>query len=161
MREGFDMKMLLRAVSPLVVSLALLLLGSVLFAGCSRQASEPVAASSEVKWVHDLEAGLKQAADEDKPLMVDFYTEWCGWCGRLDEETYADRRVQEKMKHFVAVKVDAEKNEAARRKYRVDGFPTILFLNARGEEIHRVPGFAPPGPFLSEMDKALAKAKKS
>jgi thioredoxin-related protein len=43
------------------------------------------------------------------------------------------------------------------RKYGVDGFPTILFLNARGQEIHRVVGFEPAAKFLNDMQIALSR----
>ena len=155
------MKMLVRVIGWAVIPFAVLGLGTALLAGCSEWAPASDATSDEVKWVTSLEEGLKQAAEQNKPLMVDFYTDWCGWCKELDRQTYSDARVQEKAKQFVSVKVDAEADAADRRKYGVDGFPTIIFLSSGGTEIHRVPGFAPPDPFLKEMDKALAKAKKS
>jgi thiol:disulfide interchange protein len=155
------MKILVRAIGWAVIPFAVLGLATALLAGCSERAPASDTANNGVQWVTSLEEGLKQAAEQDKPLMVDFYTDWCGWCKELDRQTYSDARVQDKAKQFVSVKVDAEADATNRRKYGVDGFPTIIFLDSAGTEIHRVPGFAPPDPFLKEMDKALAKAEKS
>ncbi len=151
------MKVLIGAFGLVAVLLVTLSLGSALFAGCSKGSS--ASTSNEIAWVYNLDEGLKKAAEQGKPAMVDFYTDWCGWCKKLDEDTYADASVKTKASRFVAVKIDADRDEASRRKYGVEGFPTIVFLNAKGKEIHRVPGFAPPDAFLKEMDKALSKAK--
>jgi thiol:disulfide interchange protein DsbD len=112
-------------------------------------------------WVKSLSAGLKRAAAEKKPVLIDFYTEWCGWCRRLDQETYTDPRVRAKARQFVCVKIDAETDSDTASRYRVDGFPTIVFTDAAAKEIHRVTGFAPPEEFLKEMAKALAAKKPS
>jgi len=152
------MKTLVRMSGLLAVLLVTSALGPALFAGCSKGSSAP--ASNEIAWIHNLDDGLKKAAEEGKPVMVDFYTEWCGWCKKLDEDTYSNARVKAKAAEFVAVKVDAEQHQASASKYGVEGFPTIVFTDAKGKEIHRVTGFAPPEPFLSEMGKALRKAKQ-
>jgi len=108
---------------------------------------------------HEHGRGAKAAAAEGKPMMVDFYTDWCGWCKTLDEETYSDAKVIAKSKEFVCVKVDAEKDKGSAEKYDVTGFPTILFLDSSGTKIHETVGYAPADEFLGEMDTALGKAK--
>ncbi len=151
------MKTLVRVFGLGCVLLVASALGPALFAGCSKGSS--ASPSDEIAWVYRLDEGLKMAAEQGKPVMVDFYTDWCGWCKKLDEDTYSNARVKAKALRFVAVKVDADRDEASRRRYGVEGFPTIVFLDAQGKEVHRVPGFAPPGAFLKEMDRALSKAK--
>jgi len=155
------MKTLVRVAGFAVAPAIGLALAAAAVSGCAKEGSASAATGGEVAWVHNLEDGLKQAAEQGKPVMVDFYTDWCGWCKKLDEDTYSDARVQEKARRFVAVKVDADKDEVNRGKYGVEGFPTILFLSPNGKEIHRVPGFAPPEAFLKEMDRALQRAAKS
>jgi thiol:disulfide interchange protein len=147
--------------------------GAALVGGCSRASttSEVEAVEQEevgqvveegqedgIAWVYDLDRGLEMAAEQGKPVMVDVYSDWCGWCKTLDEETYSDAQVQAKASRFVPVKVDAGRDETVYRKYGVEGLPTILFLNAKGEEIDRVLGFAPPEAFLEQMNRALSKA---
>jgi thiol:disulfide interchange protein len=88
--------------------------------------------------------------------MVDFYTDWCKWCDVMDEKTFADARVQAEVGRVIPVKLDAEREgRDAARRYRVQGFPTILFLDAEGREVGRIPGFMPAAPFLEELGDVL------
>jgi thiol:disulfide interchange protein len=129
--------------------------------GCSRTAGSGAAVSgrSAVAWEKDLGVALSRADSEGKVVMVDFYTGWCGWCKKLDETTLADPAVQSTLKRLVAVKLDAERGgRAAAERYGVDGFPTVIFLNAKGVEVARIPGYLPPGEFLEELNDILSKA---
>ena len=116
----------------------------------------------EIEWVL-YDEGLEAAKNQNKPVMVDFYFDGCVWCDELEKNTYSDTRVIQKAKSFVCVKVDAyEQNEydggELTEQYNVDGFPTIVFLNPNGNEIKRIEGYAAPGPFLEDMDYALANS---
>jgi len=125
---------------------------------CAQHSGAP-ASAGKVAWERDLGSALARAGSEDKVVMVDFYTDWCGWCKRLDETTYADADVQAALGGVVAVKLDAEKEgvrEASR--YRVAGYPTILFLAADGREVGRIGGYLPPQPFLEELRDILGRA---
>lgn len=128
--------------------------------GCGRT-DRRVAASgaSSIAWEKDLAGALARAGAEDKVVMVDFYTDWCRWCQVMDEKTFSNAAVQNELKRMVVVKLDAERDgRDAARRYRVDGFPTMLFLDAKGQEIGRVPGYLPPEPFLEELADILKKA---
>lgn len=114
-----------------------------------------VRASSSISWGHDLEDGLAEAKRADKPLMADFYTEWCGWCKKLDEDTYKDKDVLALAAGFVCVKIDAEEDKESAKKYRVDSYPTIIFFNPAGKEIGRIGGYLPGADFASRMKKYL------
>jgi thiol:disulfide interchange protein len=155
------MKTLVRMVGLVAVPLLGLALAAALVSGCPKATPASAGSAGELAWIYNLDYGLKQAAKHGKPVMVDFYADWCGWCQKLDEDTYSDARVREKAGRFVAVKVDADRDGASLRKYGVEGFPTVLFLSPEGKEIRRVPGYAPPEAFLKEMDRALSKAEKA
>ena len=62
-----------------------------------------------VNWQNDLASALKLAKSQHKPVMIDFYTEWCHWCKKLDSDTYSDPKVNEASQKFICVKIDAEK----------------------------------------------------
>ena len=67
-------------------------------------------AFSAVDWEHNYDAGLERAKKDKKLVMVDMYTDWCGWCKKLDRDVYADAKVSEKLaRNFVAVKINPEK----------------------------------------------------
>ena len=121
---------------------------------CRGRTQAPAAATSadSIRWEHDLASALKRAGDEKKLVMVDFYTDWCGWCKQFDRTTLADGKVRKALARVVLVKLDAERggHEAASR-YSVEGYPTVLFLSASGNEVGRIPGYMEAGPFLDEL----------
>ena len=95
-------------------------------------------------------------ANTDKLVLVDFETEWCVWCDRLDTDTYTDQRVIEfAKKNLISKKIDAEKNNGPqqKKKYRVKGYPTILLLDSEGNEIDRIIGYRPPEEFFNELNR--------
>lgn len=109
----------------------------------------------KIEWYYSFEDGLKTAQKENKPLMVDFTAEWCGWCKKLDTITYQQADVLAFSKNFISVKVDCDKEPAISHKYEVRGLPTIVFMSPEGQKIHQVVGYRRPEDFLLEMKKAL------
>jgi len=100
----------------------------------------------------DLGAATKRAAEENTLVFVEFYTDWCSWCRRLESETLTDREVKDALSGFVAIRLDAEKDglEAARR-FGVESYPTMIFLDPAGEEVERISGYLPPDKFIEEL----------
>jgi thiol:disulfide interchange protein DsbD len=124
--------------------------------GGSSSASTGAAA---LPWEKDLSMALARAGGEKKLVMVDFYTDWCQWCKRMDQKTFADGNVQKALQRVVSVKLNAEKDgRSAAARYSVAGYPTIVFLNASGSEVGRIPGYLEPGPFLEELEDILKRA---
>jgi thioredoxin-related protein len=105
--------------------------------------------------------GLKLASKANKPIMVDFYTDWCGWCKKLDKVTYADSTIAKYVKdHFIAVKINGESKETLKlpdgpmngvgvaRSFGVRGYPCIWFLDSKGVKINNMSGYRPPEVFI-------------
>jgi len=115
-----------------------------------------------IKWEKNFEAALKKAKTSGKPIIVDFWAEWCAWCHRLDQSTYVDPWVVRKAQAFVAVKVDTEgsrKEQAIAERYQVRTLPTIVFLSPEGRQLLRVP-FQGPGQFPRTLEVALQVAQR-
>ncbi|MBN1383580.1 MAG: thioredoxin family protein [Elusimicrobia bacterium] len=107
----------------------------------------------EITWVYNLYEALLSAEQNNKPLMVDFYADWCGWCKKLDRDTYADPKVAELSDGFVCVKVDTTRDEISARKYKVKGLPTVVFMDSKGEIISRIEGYRDKKFFVKIMSE--------
>ena len=114
--------------------------------------------ASGAEWMTDLEAAKAKARAENKAVLVDFTgSDWCGWCVKLDNEVFSKREFQNWAKdHLVVYLADfprrkriapaqKEQNNMLARKYRVNGFPTVLIVNAKGDVIART-GYRKGGP---------------
>lgn len=111
-----------------------------------------------------MEEAQAQAAKEHKIIFMDAYTSWCGPCKRMAKDVFSDAEVGKFFnKHFINIKVDMEKGEGPRLagKYRVNSYPTLLFLDEKGEVVHAAKGGRPADQFLGLGKIALGKNDKS
>jgi thioredoxin-like negative regulator of GroEL len=111
---------------------------------------------SAISW-DSYESGIKKAGDSGRPMMVDFYADWCGWCKKLDMEVYTDTGVQKSAEGFVCIKVDCDRETELSQKFEINGLPTILLLSPQGEVIQRVEGFVEKETLNEYMQEALKK----
>jgi len=111
---------------------------------------------TEISWIDNFQQGLQLAQHEEKIVMVDFRTDWCEWCKTLDTTTYTDAKVIKFLSNLICVKVDAEKDVLTSRKYRIYGYPSILFLRSNGQEIDRIVGYYSADEFLKTAKDILA-----
>ncbi len=123
-------------------------------AAAARLAEIAPPAQPGIAW-QSYEAGLGQARQEGKPVFIHFTTVWCGWCRRLEQEAYARDDVIALSRDFACVKVDGDRRPDLVRAHRIEGYPTLLFLDPQGREISRVPGYIPADRLLAEMRRAL------
>ena len=97
---------------------------------------------------------LAKAKTENKVVMVDVMTDWCVWCVELDNLVYSKPEVYEYANaNQLSYKIDAEKGEGIefKEKYKVEGYPTILFIDGDGNEVDRIYGYYPANQFLDMM----------
>ncbi len=135
----------------------LAMLNIIFIYGCGTE--KAVASSSSIEWQKNFNDALKIAKKEKKPIMLDLYTDWCGWCKELDKRTFVDKHVVQKSKSFIPLKINAEvdaEGPSLVEKYNVQGYPAILFIDSDGTLLTRVNGFIEGPGFVPYMDKALA-----
>ena len=116
-----------------------------------------------IRWEHRFDEAVKKARAAGKPIMVDFWADWCSWCHKLDRTTYVDPLVVKLAEEFVSVKVDTEKgrkNQEIALRYNVRTLPTIAFISPGGRQILRLDGFQGPGQFPRTMQAAREAARQ-
>lgn len=106
-----------------------------------------------VSWESSLSSALAQASKENKVVLLDFFTDWCGWCKKLDRDTFTNEAVVKVINSdFVAVRLNAEKEgEEEARRFGIEGYPTVVFVDPTGKEIKRINGYLGPDAFLQEL----------
>lgn len=125
---------------------------------------KPQESTYEVAWqnVTSLEMIEKSIKDNNKPVMIDFYADWCAQCKELDKYTYTDKEVSELSKSFNNIKIDLTKAiPEIETKFEIRGLPVVVFMNSKGEEYRelRVTGFLKPEEFITKMKTTLEKEK--
>ena len=129
------------------------------------------AGAAEIQWLTDLPKAQDKAKAESKLVMLDFTgSDWCGWCIKLNKEVFSKPEfIQYAAKNLVAVEVDfprsktqsaelKEANQELQKKYKVEGYPTIIVLNSQGAKVGEL-GYEAggPKPFIKALEKLKGK----
>ncbi len=124
--------------------------------------AERVPVASKLVWHKDLEQSLEMARRANKMVLVDVYTDWCGWCHRLDRDTYSNPDVITFVNNqFVCLKLDAEdggKGARFAQKHKVKGYPCTMVLDASGKRLGVFYGYRPAQQFPDAVRQALEKS---
>ena len=136
-----------------LISLVALLLISA--AGCVINSG---GAESKVNWVYDWDEAKSMAQSENKPIMIDFYADWCGPCRKLDKDTYSDDALSAFLnENLVCLKINVDKNKTLASNYKIVSIPAIVFVSPDGTEIGRWVGFTPPDTFYQDAQAKLSQ----
>lgn len=123
-----------------------------------------------VRW-YDFNEGLKVAKEQNKHIMIDVYTDWCGWCKKLDKITYRDKEVVEILeKDYISIKLDPElpnvyydyagkqyTGKQLERKFKIKGYPAIVFMRPDGSVIEVAEGYHTPAEMVEVLKLMLKK----
>ncbi|MEI7978745.1 MAG: DUF255 domain-containing protein [Bacteroidota bacterium] len=130
--------------------------------------------NDEVKWMNFNE-GYALAKKKNKIILVDVYTEWCGWCKRMDKDTYAKTSISSVLNEkYVSVKFNPEVEgikytyngktydgpglAAAISNNSISGYPTTVFINTKTHKTKIEVGYkneSDMGIILVEIQKSL------
>lgn len=106
-----------------------------------------------IKWLN-IEEAQELSKDEPRKIFIDVYTDWCGWCKKMDKTTFTDEKVAEYVnENYYAVKLKADSDDTVTfhgkeykqselaRALRVSGYPTIVFFDENFSRFQPVSGF--------------------
>lgn len=136
---------------------------SLRFAGTSSVASHPVFVPVETN--EELNDLIAQSGQLNKPLMLDFYADWCVSCKEMEKFTFSDPTVAAMMEKFTLVQADVTKNnendKALLTRFGLYGPPAIIFFQPDGKEAKsfRVTGYMKADPFVSVLSQVLNKSQ--
>ena len=161
------------------ISLPLLSIFTLIISSCSAQLPK----TESINWI-TFEEALGRSAKEPKKIYMDIYTEWCGWCKKMDKSTFTDPHVISYLnKYFYSVKLDAETKDTITYKtkdytfvtaYKSNevaayllngqmGYPTSVYLDEKTDPITAVPGYYTAEqllPILKYFGEDIYKTKK-
>jgi len=126
-------------------------------------------AQDKIEWMK-FEEAVKANDFSPKMLFVDVYTDWCGWCKKMDKDTFTDPKVINYINaNFYAVKLNAEEtkrtfnfmgkeyNEAQMAAaMRVRSYPNFVIIDSTLQNITQMPGYREPVPFLEGLTGIVA-----
>lgn len=99
---------------------------------------------------------FKQAQEENKLVLVDFYTDWCKPCKEMDKKVFANIEVQKKLSDkYIYFKCNAEQFEFIHvvQSYEIKEFPTVVVFDAIGQELKRIVGLVSAEEFIEELEQ--------
>jgi thiol:disulfide interchange protein DsbD len=115
----------------------------------------------QIKSIADFERELNAAASTGKPVMLDFYADWCVSCKEMERYTFTDKGVQNALSGAIMLQADVTKNDptdqALLQHFDIFGPPTIIFFSAEGTEQlgYRVVGFMSANEFATHARDAF------
>jgi thioredoxin-related protein len=115
------------------------------------------ATAEEITWRYDYNSARREAMQKGRPLMIDFSTDQCFWCIKLDNITFHDPAVVASVnEHFVPLKINASRNPTLTEYLRIQAFPTVVLADPEGKILGTLEGFMEPTRFQEQLQRAMA-----
>ncbi len=109
--------------------------------------------AGEINWRHWGDEAFEEAAAEGKLVLLSISAVWCHWCHVMDETTYSDSGVIERInRDYIPVRVDSDKRPEINRRYNQGGWPTTAFLVPSGRAVAGLT-YSPPEQLTQLLDK--------
>jgi thiol-disulfide isomerase/thioredoxin/YHS domain-containing protein len=117
--------------------------------------------SSEIAWSEDLVATMELAQRTGKPVLVHFYGDHCPPCRMLEKKAFKDPQlIQAIGEHVLAVRINAERDTKIAARFRVNRWPTDVYLHPNGDEIYRNISAQDPAAYERTVMKVAEKNQR-
>lgn len=115
------------------------------------------ASGQEIRWRYEYGSARIEAQRSGRPLFLDFSTEWCTYCKKLDVTTFRDAEVVRLLnEHFVPVKLDGNREKRLVEVLQLQGYPTLIVAGPDGRILKTIEGFVDAARLRAHLTDALA-----
>lgn len=106
-------------------------------------------------WRSDYESAVKEARQQNRPIVLDFGTDDCHWCRELERTTFKDQSVRQEMAtRFVGIRIDAMKSPHLAQALQVQSYPTLVFATPEGKVLGKQVGYVDAAKFNGQLQRA-------
>lgn len=125
----------------------------------------PVVKEDKIDWV-SIDVAQELVKDNPRKVFIDIYADWCGWCKVMDRKTFSNDKVSNYINdNYYAVRIDAESQNKVTFKgkefteqdlvksFKVQGLPTIVFIDENFQKVKPVAGYQNASQFLKSLEK--------
>jgi thiol:disulfide interchange protein DsbD len=114
-----------------------------------------------IQTITELKQAIAEATAQKRPIIIDFYADWCVSCKELESDTLGNEEVQKMLQQFMRLRIDVTQNDtnvqALLTHFELIGPPALIFYNSNGKELRnlRIIGFIPASQFLIQAKSAI------
>lgn len=110
-------------------------------------------------WRTNFTEAKQLATEQDKPIIIYFWTTWCTYCEDYNEKVYPNATVQSHLNDFVKVAVNLDGDSSLQQRYNVNYPPQHVIITHDGKVLVRIPGYANKGDFIAYLKAAKQRAE--
>ena len=125
------------------------------FSGKGKTAPGAAAVLSLPRGFALLDEAIAQARNENKPVVIDFFAEWCAPCMKMEKITFVDERVKALLGRCVFLRIDTDKQPEISQRMNVEGLPDIRFVTPDGKVVKQLRSYQDAESFVEEIGRFL------
>lgn len=121
-------------------------------------ATAPSAVPALLAWHNRAETAFAEARKSGRPVLVDLYAAWCGWCKTMEREVFTQQVFQTYAERFVLLRVDVEDGADGtdlQRRFSANSLPTLLLLDPKQALLGKIEGFMETERLIARLDREL------
>ena len=118
--------------------------------------------TAQIVWRDSLRQALQESSEVRKPMLVEVSTTWCGYCKKMEKETFSDRRIVDHISEcFVPVKVDGEQQRDFVKRIGIRSYPTTVILGSDMQVLAKITGYRTPEQLSQDLSTICDRSHES